>query len=289
MSAGTVASTRGIALPVGVLLGAISCFQFGGVLAKQIFPTVGPMGASALRMGLATVLLWAIARPWRTRIPAGAAGPLLLYGASLAGLNLLYYLALQRIPIGIAVTIDFTGPLSVAVLHSRRLADLAWAGLALAGIVLLVPIGPLAAPLDPWGIALSFASAVCWAVYILVGKRVARTVPPVQATALGTATAAVITLPFGWAQAGPALLSPAALPVAAVLASLSSALPFTLELFAMKRLPIAVFGILMSLEPAFGALYGRLLLGEVLTGRQVVAIGAVILASAGAASTRASA
>lgn len=283
MSADTAVRRGGTALPVGVLLVTVSCFQLGGVLAKGLFPAVGPLGASALRMGLAALMLAVVAPPWRARVTAGLRGPLLLYGLSLAGLNLFFYLALQRIPVGIAVTIDFTGPLAVAVAQSRQAIDLLWVGLAALGILLLVPIGPLAAPLDPRGVALSFGSAACWAVYILCGKRIVGAMPVRDATALGVAVAALAILPFGWAQAGSTLLSPAVLPTALVIAGLSSALPYTLELFALNQLPTRVFGILMSLEPAFGALYGWLLLGEVLTARQVVAIVSVVLASAGAA------
>ena len=280
---------RRTALPIGILLISVSCFQLGGGLSKQLFPLVGPLGAAALRMVLSALILSAIARPWQAQLAPGMLKYLVAYGMAVAGLNVFYFLALQRLPIGIAVAINFIGPLSVSIAYSRRWIDGLWVGLAVVGIGLLLPLGGPATRLDPLGMGLSFLAAAAWALYIVCGKRIGQTLPGGQTTALGLSVAAVVLLPFGIAQAGTSLVSLAVLPMALLIAALSSALPFRLEMFALQRLPTRVFGVLMSLEPALGALFGWLILGETLTGRQDVAIGCIILASVGStlgASTR---
>ncbi len=271
--------------PILIVLIAMGSFQVGASFAKQLFPLVGPQGASALRLTLSACILWSFNRPWRGPIARAAIPPLIFYGVALAGLNFFFYLAVQRIPLGVAVAIDFLGPLAVAVLHSRRRGDLAWVALAVVGIVLLAPIGGSVTALDPLGVIYCGGAALSWAFYIVFGRKVGSLVPSGHATAIGVALAAVLILPLGIAQAGWGLLSLSVLPLAAVVATLSSALPNSLEMIAMKRLPAQLFGLLMSLEPAVGALCGWLILGEALTSRQEVAIVCVVLASGGATLT----
>lgn len=263
----------------------MASYQLGASVAKQLFPLVGAQGATALRLTLSAVILGALMRPWRAGIDRRAVAPLLLYGLALGALNTFFYVAVQTIPLGIAVAINFLGPLSVAIAHSRRPVDLLWAGLAGCGIALLLPIGPQAVALDGRGLAFCGMAAVTWAIYILAGSRAGTRLGSGRASALGVAIGAVVILPFGIAQAGSALLSWAVLPLALVVAILSSALPNSLEMVALTRLPTRVFGVLMSLEPALGALFGWIILGEHLSSRQQLAIGLVVLASAGSTLT----
>ena len=268
-------------MPIALLLVAMSSFQLGGALAKQLFPVIGPVGTSSLRTLLAAALLWGVYRPWRGPFPKELRWAVIRYGLAIAGLNTFFYLALQRIPLGIAVAIDFIGPLGLAIAYSRRWIDSFWVGLAALGVALLFPIGGDVARLDPLGVVFCLGSAVCWAAYIVFGKTAAAHLPSGRLTAIGLTIGAAFMLPLGLAQASEAFFSLAVLPVGLVVAVLSSALPYNLEMVALKRLPTAVFGVLMSLEPGFGALYGWLILGERLTARQDVAIVCVILASAG--------
>lgn len=271
---------------VALALCAMMSFQLGGTIAKLMFPAVGANGTTTLRLVLSALILGLLTRPWRDPLPRGALLPLLVYGAALAGVNGFFYLAIRTVPIGVSVTIDFLGPLTVAVMFSRRLLDLVWVVLAGCGVVLLLPVAG-GVRLDPTGLAFSVAAAASWGVYILAGRRLGALVPNSRAAALGIAVGAVLTLPFGFAEAGSRLLSPALLPLALTVAVVSSALPNTLEMMAMTRLPAGVFGVLMSLEPAFGALFGFILLGERLDARQLFAIALVILASAGVTITAA--
>lgn len=269
-------------VPVAALLVAMLSFQLGAVFAKGLFPAVGAEGAVALRTGLSALLLAAVARPWRARPSRRSAPALLLYGAALGCMNLLFYLSLRTIPLGIAMTLEFVGPLGLAMLASRRAVDFAWIGLAVAGLALLLPIGHSGQRIDPAGLALALGAGGCWAFYILFGQR-AGAAHGAHATALGAAVAAAITLPIGIAHAGAALLSPPVLLAGLVVAVLSSAFPYSLEMIALTRLPTHSYGTLMSAEPAVGALVGLVFLHETLGPRQWLAIAAVMLASAGAA------
>jgi len=270
-------------LPIGLLLIAMASIQLGASLAKSLFPAVGAAGATALRLGFATVLLAVAFRPWRMRIERAQWPPLLVYGAALGLMNLLFYKALETIPLGIAISLEFTGPLAVALFGSRRLRDVGWVALAVAGLLLLLPKGQGQA-LDPLGMAYALGAGLCWALYILFGQKAGAEHGP-QTVALGSIIAAVVAVPFGVAHAGADLLSPALVPVALGVALLSTAIPYSLEMVALTRLPTRTFGMLMSLEPAFGAMSGLVFLHEQLTGQQWLAIGAIILASAGTAMT----
>ena len=267
--------------PTVLVLGAVASVQFGAALAKSLFDEIGAGGTVLLRVASAAVMLGLI---WRPRVAGHGPGELLLaglFGLSLAGMNLAFYEALARIPLGIAVTFEFVGPLGVAVFASRRARDLLWVVLAAAGILLLSDFG--GARLDGLGVALALVAGCCWAAYILLNTRVGRLFPGGGGLALAMVVAAVPLAPVGIAEAGTDLLVPWILGVGAAVGLLSSAIPYTLELEALRRLPAGVFGVLMSLEPAMAALAGLVVLGESLAAREVVAIMLVVAASAGAA------
>ena len=273
-----------VVLPVAVLIVAMFCFQIGAALAKQLFPIVGALGTTALRLGLASLMLLAVWRPWRVRPNAREARTIVMYGLAMGWMNLFFYLSLNRIPLGIAVALEFTGPLAVAIATSRRAIDFAWIALAAAGLIVLLPWGRESKPLDPAGIAYALAAGVCWALYIVFGQK-AGTAHGGQTAALGTLAAAIVIMPIGIAQSGTALLSPALLPTACAMALLSSALPYSLEMYALTRLPTRTFGVLMSANPALGALSGLIFLGETLSIVQWGAIASIMFASAGSAAT----
>ncbi len=273
-----------VVLPVAVLIVAMFCFQIGAALAKQLFPIVGALGTTALRLGLASLMLLAVWRPWRVRPNAREARTIVMYGLAMGWMNLFFYLSLNRIPLGIAVALEFTGPLAVAIATSRRAIDFAWIALAAAGLVVLLPWGRESKPLDPAGIAYALAAGVCWALYIVFGQK-AGNAHGGQTAALGTLAAAIVIMPIGIAQSGTALLSPALLPTACAMALLSSALPYSLEMYALTRLPTRTFGVLMSANPALGALSGLIFLGETLSIVQWGAIASIMFASAGSAAT----
>jgi len=273
-----------VVLPVAVLIVAMFCFQIGAALAKQLFPIVGALGTTALRLGLASLMLLAVWRPWRVRPNAREARTIVMYGLAMGWMNLFFYLSLNRIPLGIAVALEFTGPLAVAIATSRRAIDFAWIALAAAGLIVLLPWGRESKPLDPAGIAYALAAGVCWALYIVFGQK-AGNAHGGQTAALGTLAAAIVIMPIGIAQSGTALLSPALLPTACAMALLSSALPYSLEMYALTRLPTRTFGVLMSANPALGALSGLIFLGETLSIVQWGAIASIMFASAGSAAT----
>jgi inner membrane transporter RhtA len=273
-------------LPIALLLAAMLSVQAGASIAKTLFPVVGPVGMVALRIALGTIVLCILMRPWRARITSTTWRPLAIYGVTLGVMNLFYYLSLSRVPLGIAVAIEFIGPLAVAVFSSRRLIDFSWIALAAGGLVLLLPVAHIGVGIDPLGALYALAAGACWALYIIFGQK-AGADHGAQTVAIGSLISAVIVIPIGLLDRGPALFSgPMLLPGLAV-GVLSTALPYTLEMYALTRLPARTFGILMSIEPAFGALIGYFYLHERLTAVQWTAIGLVIAASIGAtASTR---
>lgn len=260
---------------------AMVSFQIGATFAKQLIPIIGAPGTTALRLGLSAALLLVVQRPWRS-LPSRSAWPIVLaYGVSLGVMNSVFYLALRTIPLGIAVAIEFMGPLAVAVYASRRRLDYLWVALAVIGLLLLLPIAPGSAPLDLRGVAYALAAGVGWALYIVFGQKAGHAQGP-SATTWGLIIAAAITVPIGVADAGHVLLSPAVLPFGIAVALFSGALPYTLEMIALRRLSARTFGTLMSFEPAIAALAGVVLLHERLTGLQWLAIGAIVTASTGA-------
>ncbi len=269
-------------MPIALLLAAMASVQAGASIAKTLFPAIGPIGMVSLRIGLGTVILCVVQRPWRARIMPGTWRPLAVYGVSLGVMNFLYYLALERVPLGIAVAFEFVGPLAVAVLSSRRLIDFCWIVLAAAGLVLLLPVAHIGVGTDPVGAMLALSAGACWALYIVYGQK-AGADHGAQTVALGSVISAVLIVPIGLIDRGTSLFSGAILLPALAVAILSTVLPYTLEMFALTRLPARTFGVLMSIEPAFGALIGYVHLHEWLTAVQWTAIGLIILASIGAA------
>ncbi|MBC3410938.1 MULTISPECIES: threonine/homoserine exporter RhtA [Pseudomonas] len=267
--------------PIALLLIAMASIQSGASLAKSMFPIVGAQGTTALRLIFASVLMLLILRPWRARLDASTLRNVIIYGMALGGMNFLFYMSLRSVPLGVAVALEFTGPLTVALLASRRALDFVWIALAVAGLLLLIPVGQTDTGLDLVGALYALGAGVCWALYILYGQR-AGAENGIQTAALGVVIAALFVAPIGIVHAGAALLSPALLPVALAVAILSTALPYSLEMVALTRMPARTFGTLMSIEPAFGALSGLLFLGEKLTLWQWLAILAIICASVGA-------
>jgi inner membrane transporter RhtA len=250
----------------------------------MLFHIAGPVGTVALRIGFGTLVLIAALRPWRTRISRTNWQPLVLYGASIGVMNLCFYLALSRIPLGIAVALEFTGPLAVAVLSSHRPVDFLWIGLAAAGVGLILPIAHTLQGIDPVGVLFALGAGACWALYIVFGRRTGAD-HGTQSVALGSLVSALIVVPAGVLTAPPALFSRSVMLVGFAVGILSTALPYALDMVALTRLPARTFGILMSLDPAIGALCGWALLDEQLTVLQWTAIVLIILASAGSAST----
>jgi inner membrane transporter RhtA len=267
--------------PTLLVLAAVTSVQFGAAVAKTLFDEVGPGGTVFLRVLFGAIVVAAI---WRPRVAGHEPREVRLavaFGLVLAAMNLCFYESLERIPLGIAVTFEFVGPLGVAVFGSRRPRDLLWVALAAAGILLLSDFG--GADLDRLGVALALAAGALWAAYILLSAQVGQAFPGGSGLALALLVAIVPLAPVGIADAGGDLLVPWILAAAAAVGLLSSAIPYALELEALRRLPVGVFGVLMSLEPAVGALAGLVVLGEGLVAREVVAIGLVVAASAGAA------
>ncbi|HJT99032.1 MAG TPA: EamA family transporter [Rhodanobacteraceae bacterium] len=267
-------------LPVGSLLLSVVSFQLGTALAKQLFDTIGAQGATAIRLGLGALILWAIRQPWRRLAGRRDWAPLVGYGLTIGVMNLCFYMALRTIPLGIAVAIDFLGPLAIALAGSRRAIDFVWVVLAVGGLALLLPFRAPMQSLDPVGVMFALAAAVCWAIYILLGRRAGAAFGG-DAVALGSAIGALVAVPAGIAHAGSALFSPSMLPFALGVAVLSSALPYSLEMHALTRLPARIVGILVSTEPAIAALAGLVFLDEHLSALQWLAIALIIAASIG--------
>ncbi|POA16940.1 threonine/homoserine exporter RhtA [Pseudomonas sp. FW300-N1A1] len=271
-------------LPVGLLLIAMASIQSGASLAKSMFPVVGAEGTTTLRLVFASVIMVLLLRPWKARLTASSLRTVIVYGVALGGMNLLFYMSLQTVPLGIAVALEFTGPLAVAIYASRRAIDFMWIGLAIVGLLLLIPTDAASASIDLVGAGYALAAGVCWALYILFGQK-AGADNGVQTAALGVMIAALFVAPIGIAHAGAALLTPSLIPIALGVAILSTALPYTLEMVALTRMPARTFGTLMSIEPAVGALSGLLFLHEYLSLAQWMAITCIILASVGATMT----
>lgn len=271
-------------LPVLVLLIAMVSIQGGAALAKTLFPTVGAPGITALRLGIGTLILCVIFKPWRLRFSRAQIVPLILYGIALGGMNYTFYLAIRTVPLGVAVALEFIGPLSLALIGSRRPLDFMWVALALLGLWLLLPLGQSLSGVDPKGAMLAVIAGAFWAMYILAGQRAGAEHGPAT-VAMGSVIASLIFVPLGLAYASVGIWSLSVIPVAIVVAVLSSALPYTLEMIALTRLPAKSFGTLMSLEPAMAAMSGMLFLGEILAAVQWLGLLAIITASAGATLT----
>ena len=276
--AAAAARVLGAVPPPMQVLGGIVCVQIGAAMAKQLFGAVGSSGTVALRLFFAALVLLVVWRP-SLRLDRRTWAVVAAYGAVLGAMNLTFYLALAQAPLGIVVTIEFLGPLSVAIAGSRRWLDGLWALLAAGGVVLLTETR---GDVHLAGILFALAAAVCWATYILLSAALGRHTSDGGGLALAMTVAAVLVAPVGIAGAGSALVEPWVLAVALGVALLSSVIPYSLELEALRRIPPKVFGVLMSLEPAVAAMVGLVILGEVLVPVQWVAILLVVAASVGA-------
>lgn len=271
-----------IALPLAATILAMLGFQVGASLAKQLFPAVGIVGTVTLRLTLSAIMLIALTRPWRSWPRPAPLLSLLALGASVTAAVLFFYLAIGRLPQGMAIALQFLGPLSVAVFGSRRPRDLVWAGMAVLGGWLLLGTGFSLKGVDPLGVVWALCAATGWACYILSGRSVGQAFGN-SAAALAIGIAALIVLPFGAAQAAIVFQKPGLIPLALLVAVVSAALPFSLEMYALPRVPARTFAVFTSLEPAFGVLSGLVLLHERLTLAQTAGISLVIAAAAGAA------
>lgn len=271
-------------LPVAVILIAMLSIQSGASLAKSLFPLVGAPGVTALRIVLGTLILVVIFKPWRLRFRKEQRLPLLFYGLSLGAMNYMFYLSIQTIPLGIAVALEFTGPLAVALFSSRRPVDFIWVVLAVLGLWFLLPLGQNVSHIDLKGAALALGAGAGWAVYILSGQRAGEEHGPAT-VALGSLIAAIVFVPIGIAQATASIWQWSVMPIGLAVAILSTALPYSLEMIALTRLPTRIFGTLMSMEPALAAISGMVFLGETLTFTQTLALCSIIAASMGSTLT----
>lgn len=276
-----VAPARGLErVPApGLVIGAIVSVQVGASIGRKLFDDLGASGVTLLRVGLAALVLLVLIRP-KVRSWDGAAWrAAALLGATMASMNLLFYQALATTPLGVAVTVEFLGPLLLSLVQTRRVLDLAWVVLAAGGVALLGLDSTSGIPVT--GLLLAFAAGLCWAAYILASANLGQAVPGVDGLAVALGVAALIALPFGLSGASGVLDRPVLLLPAAGVALLSSIIPYGFELTALRRIPTRVFGVLMSLEPAAAALAGLVVLGQSLGLREVLAIGLVSLASGG--------
>jgi inner membrane transporter RhtA len=269
----------GALLAGAALLSSQISLNAGAAIAKQLFPAVGVEGVTAYRIGFAALLMMAIFRPWRVPLTWRQAGNVAVYGSVIGLMNLLIYRSFSHIPMGIAVAIEVSGPLTVAVLSSRRPRDFAAVGLAVLGLYFLLPIHGGVDQLDPVGVAYAAGAAVCWALYIVFGKRVS-TMHGGQSVAWGMTAGALFIVPLGAWTSGATMLTPSFMAVGLAIAVMSSALPYTLEMVSMRRLSSRTFSMFSSGAPAISALAGMLILGEHLTSTQWLAIASIVAATA---------
>ncbi|MER7675009.1 EamA family transporter [Streptomyces sp. NPDC096934] len=275
---------RGGLGPVGLVLAGGVSVQFGGALAVTLMPRTGALGVVTLRLLVAAVVLMVICRPKVRGHSRADWATVVVFGLTMAAMNGLFYQSVARIPLGPAVTLEVLGPLVLSVVASRRALNLLWAGLALGGVFLLGGGG--FGSLDTVGVAFALSAGGMWAAYIVFSARTGRRFPQADGLALAMVVAAVAFLPLGIAESGTRLLDPTTVALGAAVAVLSSVLPYTLELLALRRLPASTFAILMSLEPAVAATAGFLVLHQALSATEALAIALVIAASMGAVRTQ---
>ncbi|MFV5690048.1 EamA family transporter [Flavobacterium sp. ZT3R25] len=269
--------------PIPAVLLAIISVQSGAAIAKSLFPTIGAAGTASIRIGISALILLLVYRPNLKEITPKQWKIVIPYGLSLGAMNLIFYLAIERIPIGLAVTLEFMGPLSVAIIGSRRLIDYCWVLLAAAGIVLIAPWTN--DRVDSLGVIFALLAGALWAAYIVLGGKVSKIMNGGQAVATGMLFAAILILPFGFYENGLANLTPKLLGLGIALALLSSAIPFTLEMKALGQLPPRTFSILMSLEPAAASICAFIFLQENLSFYEIMAVVCVVIASVGSTLT----
>lgn len=269
--------------PVPAVLLAIISVQCGAAIAKSLFPAIGAAGTASIRIGISALILLLAYRPnlkaitreqWKIVVP---------YGLSLGAMNLIFYFAIERIPIGLAVTLEFIGPLLVAIFGSKRMIDYCWVLLAAAGIVLIAPWSN--DRIDSLGVLFALLAGALWAAYIVFGGKISKIMNSGQAVSTGMLFAAILILPFGLFENGLANLTPKFFGMGVALALLSSAIPFTLEMKALGQLPPRTFSILMSLEPAAAAICAFIFLQENLSFYEILAVVCVVVASAGSTLT----
>lgn len=277
--------TQGFPLkPVLALLTSMVALALGTSLAKQLFPVIGAQGTTTLRLGFSALVLLLATRTWRHRLPRQDWWVVLRYGVTLGVMNLMFYMAIRTIPFGVAVAIEFCGPLAVALFSSRRRIDYLWIACAVAGLLLLLPIRGAAGSLDPAGVLFALTAATCWAGYIIFGKRTQH-LHAGRTVALGVATGALVVAPVGLVHAGASLFAPQVLLVGLGAAVLSSAIPMFLEMKALRGLQAGTYGVMTSLEPALTATIAFVTLGESLTWAQWGAIVLAVVAAMGSALT----
>lgn len=276
-------------MPLGALALVLSIFSLciGNSFAKGLFESVGPIGTTTLRLLFSTIFMLVFWRPWRIALTRSDLATIIPYGVCMVCMNSTFYLAIDRLPLGVTLAIQFSGPLTVAVLSSRSRFDFLWVFFALVGLYLLLwPSGPSdeLVKLDPLGVVYALIAGAFWGLYILVGQR-ARLIHPGLITTYGFATASLLILPIGIISAGDSLINPNVLLFGLGIALLSSAIPFTLEIFSLRILPIKTFSIMVSLEPAVGALTGILILNEFLDLREWLAVMLIVFAAVGTTAT----
>ncbi len=276
-----VHSQRGMLLPLIYLFAAMISIQGGATIAKQLFPIVGVEAVTAYRLGFSAIILLIIFKPWKRRLQVGYRRYLLFYGVALGTMNFLFYQAIKTIPLGIAVGLEFTGPLAVALFGSRRKIDFLWIGLVVLGLLALIPLDGSNEDINLKGVIYALSAGACWALYIIFGQK-AGNYYGTATVGIGATIAALIYVPVGIAAGGIGIFAPEHLPLAITVAVLTSALPYALEMMALTRMPAKTFGTLTSLEPALAAIFGFIILSEVLSVVQIIGIIAIILASLGA-------
>lgn len=282
-------SSRQYPMWIGIVTLVLSIVSLctGTSFAKTLFSEIGAVGTTTYRIFFSACILWLIWRPWRFPLTRADLATIVPYGICIVGMNLLFYLSLQTLPVGIALSIEFTGPLSLAIYKSRTRYDFLWIALAIIGLYLLLWPGAESEEviaLDIGGVIYALSAGVFWASYIIVGQKTRR-VHPAHVTSYGLTIAAIIMLPFGLISGGAAMINPNLLLFGIAIAVFSSALPYSLEVFALRILPAKTFSIMLSLEPAIGALAGIIILGEVIESKQWLAILLVVCASAGCTAT----
>ncbi len=285
MAAGNSLRTYSQTLGIIALIGSMASLCIGTSFAKSLFEAVGAQGTTTYRLGFSALILWCIWRPWRFPLSRKNALAVASYGLCLGLVNFLFYMAIRTVPLGLAIAVEFLGPLSLAIFSSRRRIDFLWIGFVALGLYLLIPKAQQdMSAIDPVGLMFAISAGVFWALYIIFGQRT-RNIHPGQATSLGITVAALFVLPFGVSHSGATLLSPTLIVSGLLVAVLSSAVPYSLEMISLRSLPRKTMSILLSLEPAMGALAGLVILHEQLTIEQWLAIGFIVAASVGCATT----
>lgn len=269
--------------PIPAVLLSILSVQCGAAIAKGLFPGIGPIATASLRIGLSAIILLIAFRPNISKLSHKQWKYVTLYGLCLGAMNMVFYMAIARIPIGLGVTLEFIGPLVVAIFGSKKLVDFVWVALAATGIVLITPLTNNG--LDPIGILLALLAAAFWGAYIVLGGRISKIMSGGQAVSIGMVFASLLIIPFVFLDGGLARLNPHLLTLGLALALLSSAIPFTLEIRALKQLPARTFSILMSLEPAVASITAFVFLQERLSLKECLSVAFVVIASAGSSLT----